>query len=161
LLALLVGCGLRRAELATLELDRIQQREGRWVLDVKGKGSRLRSVPFPAWAKAAVHRWRAAAAIEEGRLFRAISQAGTVGSRSPPQTVYLVVREFAGQLGLGIAPHNLRRIFARIAQRGHSPLEQIQLSLASQSSPPNATWASARTLPRLPATISGFELTYR
>src|ERR1700722_18708031 len=39
ILALLVGCALRRQELATLDVETIQQREGRWVLaDLEGKG---------------------------------------------------------------------------------------------------------------------------
>jgi integrase/recombinase XerD len=55
LLALLLGCGLRREETAALTLEHIQQREGRWVLvDLVGKGGRIRSVPMPAWAKAAI-----------------------------------------------------------------------------------------------------------
>jgi site-specific recombinase XerD len=37
ILALLVGCALRRNELAELEVATIQQREGRWVLaDLEG-----------------------------------------------------------------------------------------------------------------------------
>jgi site-specific recombinase XerD len=134
LLALLVGCGLRRTELAELDVERMQQREGRWVLvDVKGKGSRLRSVPVPAWAKAAVDRWRAVALIASGRLFRAISQTGDVAEGLTPQAVYLVVREYAAQLGLSVAPHDLRRTFAKLAHLGRSPLEQIQLSLGHES----------------------------
>jgi integrase len=31
ILALLVGCGLRPAEILSLDVDQIQQREGRWV----------------------------------------------------------------------------------------------------------------------------------
>jgi site-specific recombinase XerD len=134
LLALLVGCGLRRSELATLELERIQQREGRWVIvDLEGKGSRVRSVPMPAWAKAAVDRWTAAAAIEGGRLFRAISQKRQVGEALTAQAVYLIVKGYAEQLGIEIAPHDLRRTFAKLAHRGRSPLEQIQLSLGHDS----------------------------
>jgi integrase len=39
ILALLVGCALRRNELAELDVETIQQREGRWVLaDLEGKG---------------------------------------------------------------------------------------------------------------------------
>ncbi len=39
ILAVLVGCALRRDELATLEVDTLQLREGRWVLaDLVGKG---------------------------------------------------------------------------------------------------------------------------
>jgi integrase len=45
ILALLVGCALRRNELAQLEVETIQQREGRWVLaDLEGKGRRIRTV---------------------------------------------------------------------------------------------------------------------
>jgi site-specific recombinase XerC len=88
LLALLVGCGLRRSELAGLACDRIQQREGRWVIvDIEGKGSRIRSVPMPAWAKAAVDRWTAAAGITSGNLFRAISQKGEMGDGLTAQAV--------------------------------------------------------------------------
>jgi site-specific recombinase XerD len=45
ILALLVGCALRRNELAELDVKIIQQREGRWVLaDLEGKGRRIRTV---------------------------------------------------------------------------------------------------------------------
>ena len=48
LLALLIGCGLRRSELAALTLEHIQPRDGRWVIvDLVGKGSRVRTVPVP------------------------------------------------------------------------------------------------------------------
>ena len=48
ILALLVGCALRRNELAELEVETLQQREGRWVLaDLEGKGRRIRTVAIP------------------------------------------------------------------------------------------------------------------
>ena len=48
LLAVLIGCGLRREESAQLALGHIQQREGRWVIvDLIGKGARIRTVPMP------------------------------------------------------------------------------------------------------------------
>jgi integrase len=134
LLALLVGCGLRRSELAELDQDRIQQREGRWVIvDLEGKGSRIRSVPMPAWAKAAVDAWTAVAGIQDGRLFRAVSQTGELKEGLTAQAVYLVVKRYAQKLGIEIAPHDLRRTFAKLAHRGRSPLEQIQLSLGHES----------------------------
>jgi site-specific recombinase XerD len=134
LLALLVGCGLRRAELADLRVGHIQQRDGRWVIvDVKGKGNRIRSVPMPTWAKAAVDMWTSIAGIEDGRLFRAISQKEEIGDGLTGQAVYLIVKGYAKTLGIGIAPHDLRRTFAKLAHSGHSPLEQIQLSLGHDS----------------------------
>ena len=46
ILALLVGCALRRKELASLYIEEIQMREGRWVIaDLLGKGGRIRTVP--------------------------------------------------------------------------------------------------------------------
>lgn len=58
LLGLLIGCGLRRDELAHITVEQIQQREGRWVLvDIEGKGRRLRSVPMPGWTKARIDGW--------------------------------------------------------------------------------------------------------
>lgn len=40
ILALLLGCALRRQELASLDVDGIEMREGRWVLpDLCGKGA--------------------------------------------------------------------------------------------------------------------------
>lgn len=134
LLALLVGCGLRRAELAALDCDRLALREGRWVLvDLVGKGSRRRSVPMPLWAKNAADQWMAAAGITAGRLFRALSPQGVLQPSLSPQAVYLIVRHYTRLLGLPIAPHDLRRTFARLAHNGKAPLEQIQISLGHDS----------------------------
>jgi site-specific recombinase XerC len=56
ILALLVGCALRRNELAELDVQTIQQREGRWVLaDLEGKGRRIRTVAIPIWVKQGIN----------------------------------------------------------------------------------------------------------
>jgi integrase len=45
-----------------LEVDEIQQREGRWVIpDLVGKGGRLRTVPVPSWVKVRIEEWVLAA----------------------------------------------------------------------------------------------------
>src|SRR5689334_22288250 len=50
ILALLIGCGLRRGELLSLRVDSIQSREERWVIaDLLGKAGHIRTVPIPAW----------------------------------------------------------------------------------------------------------------
>jgi integrase len=47
-LAILLGCGLRRAELAALRVEDIQQREEHWVIaDLVGKGGHIRTIPVP------------------------------------------------------------------------------------------------------------------
>jgi len=54
ILAILLGCALRRQELATLDIESIQMREGRWVVaDLRGKGGRVRTVAIPLWVKQA------------------------------------------------------------------------------------------------------------
>jgi hypothetical protein len=48
MVAMLIGCGLRRAELLALRLESIQQREEHWVIaDLVGKGGHVRTVPSP------------------------------------------------------------------------------------------------------------------
>jgi hypothetical protein len=77
--AILVGCALRREELAVLDVDTIQLREGRRVLaDLEGKGRRVCTVAIPAWVKQGINAWMTAAGVEDGRLLRAMSKGGKV-----------------------------------------------------------------------------------
>jgi len=47
-LAILLGCGLRRRELADLAFTHLQQREEHWaIVDLVGKGGHIRTVPVP------------------------------------------------------------------------------------------------------------------
>jgi hypothetical protein len=79
MLAMLIGCGLRRGELLALTLDTLQQREDHWVIvNLAGKGGHVRTVPVPSWVKDAVDAWTAAAGIAQGRVFLAINKAGQV-----------------------------------------------------------------------------------
>ena len=56
MLAMLIGCGLRRAELLGLTMQSIQLREEHWVIaDLVGEGGRIRTVPIP-WVKKTILR---------------------------------------------------------------------------------------------------------
>jgi site-specific recombinase XerD len=82
MVAMLIGCGLRRAELLALSLESIQRREEHWVIaDLVGKGGHVRTVPIPNWVKSTLDAWMAAAAITHGRVFRAINKAGSCMGR--------------------------------------------------------------------------------
>jgi integrase len=73
ILAVLLGCGLRRRELADLDFNHLQQREEHWaIVDLVGKGGHIRTVPVPEWVKATIDLWVAAAGISAGRLFRCV-----------------------------------------------------------------------------------------
>src|SRR5215469_15208501 len=73
ILAVLLGCGLRRSEVAALMFNHIQQRDGRWcVVDLVGKHGRVRTVPMPTWVKVAIDAWTGAAGIADGAVFRSV-----------------------------------------------------------------------------------------
>lgn len=136
MLALLLGCGLRRSELVELDVDWIQQREQHWViLDLVGKGGRVRTVPMPAWVKDAVDEWVCSAEITEGRLFRAIRKNGVIwGHGFTQNVVWYVVRQCARRAGIQkLSPHDLRRSCARLCHEAGGELEQIQFLLGHAS----------------------------
>jgi site-specific recombinase XerC len=89
-LAILLGCGLRRAELTALRIEDIQQREDHWVIaDLVGKGSHIRTIPVPDWVKAGVDVWMIAAGITTGTPFRSINKAGRIwGNGFSPKVIW-------------------------------------------------------------------------
>ena len=136
ILAMLIGCGLRRTEAARLSFHHVQQREGRWVIvDLVGKRNKVRSVPMPSWAKAAIDAWTRAASIDRDRVFRSVNKGGKIsGDSMTDQAVADVVRHYAAEIGEeGLVAHDLRRTFAKLAYKGGSALDQIQLSLGHAS----------------------------
>jgi site-specific recombinase XerC len=136
MIAVLIGCGLRRAELAGLTVEHIQTRQGHWaIVDLVGKGGHIRTVPMPKWVKDAVDRWLTAARITSGRVFRAISRSGKVwGDGISENVVWHVVskRCKTGDLER-VAPHDLRRTCARLCHCAGGELEQIQFLLGHSS----------------------------
>lgn len=134
-LAVLIGCGLRRAEASALTFAHVQQRDGRWaIVDLRGKGNRVRTVPMPPWTKAAIDAWAKSAGISEGRVFRPVNKGGRIsGDVLDPQSIMDVVTFYGGMAGVRIAPHDLRRTFAKLAHKGRAAIEQIQLSLGHSS----------------------------
>jgi integrase/recombinase XerD len=131
LLGLLMECGLRREEACKLDVSQLQKREGRPVIvDVVGKGGRIRTVPIPANLAARIRAWIAAAAIVEGPLLRPINKSGVVlDGGITSAALYKHVKEYGGKL----APHDLRRTFAKLAHTNKAPVEQIKESLGHSS----------------------------
>jgi integrase len=101
----LLGCGLRRAELLRIQVEDLQQREGRWVLpDLTGKGNRIRTVTVPAGVKARIDAWLGAAGITTGRLFRPVNKGDVI--------VGTEIRDEKGSLapGDGLRRSNLEEV---------------------------------------------------
>src|SRR5262249_37793912 len=111
-------------------------REDHWaIVDLKGKGGHLRTVPMPDWVKKVLDEWLSAAGITSGRFFRRGNKAGkTWGEAMTEKGVWDVVREFARRAGIQrLAPHDLRRSCARLCHSAGGELEQIQFVLGHVS----------------------------
>ena len=136
LLALQLACGLRRHEAVALRLDHLQQREEHWaIVDLVGKGGHVRTVPVPDWVRTELDDWLAAAAIDRGKLFRRVNKVGrTWGDGMTVKAVWHIVKESAKRIGVEkLAPHDLRRTFARLCHASGGELEQIQFLLGHVS----------------------------
>src|SRR5712692_9743214 len=136
LLSLLIGCGLRRAEVTTLRFEDLQLREGRWVIaDLRGKGGHIRTIPVPEWVKETVDSWSLRAGINAGPLLRSINKAGRIwGHGFTPKVIWAIVKANAKSCGLpSVAPHDLRRTCARLCHQAGGELDQIQFLLGHVS----------------------------
>jgi integrase len=90
---------------------------------------------MPNWSKAAIDAWSNHAVVTEGLVFRAVNKGEhVVGSGITPQAIRNIVAGYAEKLKhAGVAPHDLRRTFAKLAYKGGAALDQIQLSLGHES----------------------------
>jgi site-specific recombinase XerD len=112
ILAVLLGCGLRRSEVAALTFGHVQQRDGRWcIVDLRGKHGRVRTVPMPTWVKVAIDAWAAVAAITDGPVFRPVTRGDQVQTAAlSEKVVWQLLQPYAAAAGVpGIAPHDCRR----------------------------------------------------
>ena len=136
IIAVLLGCGLRRSEIAALTMRHVQQRDGRWcIVDLVGKHRRVRTVPMPAWVKIAVNGWTPGADVVDGYVFRPVHRGDQVqGNVLSDKVIWQMLRPYAAAAGVpGIAPHDLRRSCAKACRAAGGELEQIQLLLGHAS----------------------------
>jgi len=136
ILAVLLGCGLRRSEVAALAFAHVQQRDGRWcIVDLVGKHGRVRAAPLPTWVKVAIDAWTARIGVAVGHVFRPVNRTGSVtGECLGEKVVWQMLREHASEVGVpGIAPHDLRRTCAKLRRPAGGQLEQILLLLGHAS----------------------------
>lgn len=135
-LSVLLGCGLRRAELVLITVDHIQKRDKAWVLaNLVGKRNKIRTVVIPQWTKKVIAAYTSAVGISEGYLIRPSRRNGklTEGSINP-RTVARIVKKYSKGCGISnISPHDLCRTYAKLAYKNGAKLDQIQINLGHQS----------------------------
>jgi len=135
-LAVLLGCGLRRSEVAALTMGHIQQRDGRWcIVDLLGKHGRVRTIPMPTWVKVAIDAWTAAAGVSDGSVFRSMNRGDQAQAAAlSEKVVWQLLQPYVVAAGVpGIAPHDCRRTCAKLCRAAGGELEQIQLLLGHAS----------------------------
>ena len=136
ILAVPLGCGLRRSEAAALTFAHLRQLDGRWcIVDLLGKHGRVRTVPVPQWVMLAIDAWTLAASIVSGHVFRPVNRADLISrERLGEKAIWLMLRQYARAIGIpSIAPHDARRTFAKLCRAAGGQLEQIQLLLGHAS----------------------------
>jgi len=150
ILAILLGCGIRRHELVKLTLSQLQLRDGRWVItDLVGKRNKTRTVTLPIWVKQSIDAYLEVTHIHSGKLFQAMTKGGHIQREQiSSETVREVVKIYALKCSFTISPHDLRRY-----------LRQAGFEERSQDRPdPAQSWARVpRHHPGLPRNRTGFE----
>ena len=139
-LALLLGAGLRRDELATLTFDAIktQPMKGgkiRTVLEVTGKGNKTRVIPISKAIAARLLSWRDEVMIG-GMVARSISKGSKnkIGASLSSIGIYKLVANYGAMIGKPeLAPHDMRRTFAQLGYEAGIPLTQLQTLLGHES----------------------------
>lgn len=108
ILSLLYGCGLRRAEIVSLDLSDYIKEEKELV--IRGKGNKQRAVPLGN-AVPALHDWLMIRGEESGPLFWGLGNRNH-GQRLTDQAIYNMLRKRAKQAGVkNLSPHDFRRTF--------------------------------------------------
>src|SRR5262245_17012987 len=148
ILAVLLGCGLRRSEVAALTVAHVQQRDGRWcIVDLVGKHGRVRTIPMPTWVKVATDAWAAAASVTDGFVFRPVNRGGQAQAVGlSEKVVWQLLQGYAAGAGVpGIAPHDLRRSCAKMCRAPAESLSRSSCCLDTpRSRPQSATLVQSR-----------------
>jgi site-specific recombinase XerD len=111
IIALMYSCGLRRAELAALDLENYDRETG--ALVVLGKRQKERFSYLAGGAAMAMADWLRVRGDESGALFWPIGKAGRLtNKRLTTQAVYRILHKRGSQAGVKpFSPHDLRRTF--------------------------------------------------
>jgi len=112
IIGLAYGCGLRRAELAALDVRHVDL-TGK-LLTVHGKRNSQRAVPIAAGALEALEDWLFGRGATPGPLFVRIRRGGHLGSeRLTDAAIYHILALRADQAGVArFSPHDIRRTYA-------------------------------------------------
>lgn len=137
ILAVLLGAGLRREELETLDfgaLKRMPRKGGgfRDALEVKGKGNKTRVIPISALLASRLRAWQSE--VGGGRVARSLGRAQRLGEKISAVAIFGIVRKYGAVVGEPeLSPHDLRRTFAQLGYDAGVPPMQLSTLLGHES----------------------------
>ncbi|MCG3208363.1 MAG: Tyrosine recombinase XerC [Anaerolineae bacterium] len=122
-LGLLLGAGLRREELAGLRFEGVKQQGSRTVLEVTGKGAKLRVIPICKSLAEAIEEMKLL--VNGGFVIRAMNN-GQLGETITGVSLYNLVAKYGVTIGKSnLQPHDLRRTYARLGYEAGIGIAQI------------------------------------
>jgi integrase/recombinase XerD len=130
MLEVLYATGVRVSELVSLELQQVDM-EGNYVR-VKGKGAKVRVVPFGRWARESLEYYlsQVRPRLIRGRLspFLFVTRSSKALTR---QGFWKLIRKYGRSAGLEhrVTPHTLRHSFATHLLEGGADLRAVQSML--------------------------------
>jgi site-specific recombinase XerD len=141
MLAVMVGCGLRREEITKLTWNMIGNTSGRHMLSVIGKGNKNRTIPIPDWIMDKLNGWRTYTTMTNQTqymyVFPPIDEDGYLtpyGQGMSGTMIWNIVRKYGEVIGKPtLAPHDLRRTCAHLLREAGGEIEQIQMMLGHSS----------------------------
>ena len=112
ILAVAYATGLRRSEIAALDMADYNPTNGR-IMVAKGKGNKEREVFIDNGAKVAFDTWLALRGTGSGAIFTPIRRGGHIaGGSMTAQAIYnVIVARCAAANVAGVTPHDFRRTF--------------------------------------------------
>lgn len=135
ILGLLYICGLRRMEVATLDVQQFNVDE--FVIRIIGKGNKERLVYPDTGTQAALADWLKVRGEFEGPLLLAIRKNGAIDYRNgrlSDQAIYNVIKKRSQQAGVSsCSPHDFRRSFATELLRRDKDILTVQRLLGHAS----------------------------
>jgi integrase len=129
-LAIAIGCGLRRQDLVQLTFEQIEQRGEVWRLRNLPTKRKATAPPLvPTWAKERVTAWVEAAGFPPtGYVFRPLYKGEVLMGYFPPYRLHEIISTYAQATGLApLHPRDLRHTFSHLVGqhgRGFRQLEQ-------------------------------------
>jgi site-specific recombinase XerD len=134
ILALMVGCGLKRREIVQLLRSDIQRMAPDSVIANVESAGRSRTVRIPSWAVVPLDVWLTTLSERSERVFVSVNRHAQITSRTiSEQALRNIVREYGNKIGLRVRPNDLRRTCAKLCRSTGSELEDIQLLLGHSS----------------------------